>query len=346
MKKIVASILSIAITVLVASTIAAVAAEKKPKTIYLGSAYSGGFGKPYSGGVIGIVHARALLEEEFKKDGIKIEWFFFKGAGPATNEALANKTIDFAYIGDLPAIVGKANGLKTKFIAPGSKWTHVYISVPNDSKITTIKELKGKKVAIAKGTNAQLTFARILEANGLTEKDLKLYNLGLADGGSALKTKDIDAAVYWTDQLNLRTLGVSKIIYSTKEAPVDWRNTGGFYVTEAFAKQYPEITKRVVKAYVKAARWGSEEKNKEELFQIGVKAGTPLAAIREEFAGRSAKDINSISFDDAYVKHYVEGAVFAKERGLIRKTFDVHAWIDRSYLDEALRDLKLEGYWK
>ena len=49
------------------------------------------------------------LEEEFKKDGVKVQWTFFKGAGPAVNEALVNKQLDFAWQGDLPSIVHRAS---------------------------------------------------------------------------------------------------------------------------------------------------------------------------------------------------------------------------------------------
>jgi sulfonate transport system substrate-binding protein len=328
------------------SALPAHAAENKPKVVRIGSAYTAGYGKPYSGGIIGLVHAQGLLEEEFKNDGIKIEWYFFKGAGPATNESLANTAIDFAYIGDLPAIVGRAGGLKTKFIAGGSKWTNVYVAVPPDSQIKTIQELKGKRVGLFKGTNAHLTFARILAANGLKESDLRIYNLGIADLDAALKTKNIDASVAWTNNIILRTQGNAKIIYSTKTSPRDWRNTGGFYVTEKFANTYPDITKRIVRRYVEAAKWGSDEVNRKAFLDFTAKAGVPRAISVEEIEGRTLKDINDPLFDAEYVNHYVGGVAFAKEKGLIRNTFDVNTWIDRSYLDAALRELKLEGYWK
>ncbi len=333
------------ITVIVFGATSSQAAQNKPNIVRIGSAYSAGYGKPYGAGIIGIVHAKGLLEEEFKNDGIKFDWAFFKGAGPATNESLANHAIDFAYIGDLPAIVGRAGGLKTKFIAGGSKYTNVYVGVPNDSKITSIKDLKGKRVGLFKGTNAHLTLSRILEANNLKESDLKIYNLGIADLDAALKTKNIDASVAWTNLLLLRSQGNAKIIYSTKQSPRDWRNTGGFYVTEKFAKEYPDITRRIVKVYVEAAKWASDEKNRNEYLDIAVKGGTPRAVALEEIEGRTLKDVNDVLFDKDYVNHYAGGIVFAKERGLIRNTFDVNTWIDRSYLDAALKELKLENFW-
>ncbi|STV79480.1 alkanesulfonates-binding protein [Klebsiella michiganensis] len=52
----------------------------------------------------------------FKPQGVEVQWQFFKGAGPAVNEALANRQLDFVYLGDLAAIIGKANGLPTRLL--------------------------------------------------------------------------------------------------------------------------------------------------------------------------------------------------------------------------------------
>lgn len=342
MKKLLSSFLIIS---LLAEANFAFAQEKKPKVIYIGSAYGGGYGKPYSSGTVGIIHVQGLLEEEFKKDGIKIEWYFFKGAGPAVNEAVANGTLDFAYQGDLPSIIGKAGGLKTKLIAAGSVRSNVYVAVPSDSSIVSIKDLKGKKVGVFRGTNAHLTINRILGANNLTEKDLKLYNLGQADADAALSSKDIDAGFYWFNLLNLRTLGLVRIIYSTKEAPDNWKNFGGFLVTEKFAREYPEIVKRVVKVYVKAAQWGSQEENREELFRLFAKSGTPFSSWKEEHEGDLLKIRNSPLLDEFFFFHYKEGVTFSKEKSLIRNIFDVDKWIDKSYLESALKELGLENYW-
>jgi sulfonate transport system substrate-binding protein len=329
------------------------AEEKKPKVIRVGSAYGGGYGKPFSLGTIGIVHAKGLLEEEFKKDGIKIEWYFFKGAGPATNEAIANNTLDFAYIGDLPSIVGRAAGLKTKLLAAGSVRADIYILVPIDSSVSSLRELKGKKFGIFKGINAQLAFSRITEAIGLNpDKDLKLYNLQTADIESALASKDIDAGIAG---LRLRDLGLVKVLFSTNFAlpgidsslkvPMQWKPTGALFVTEKFANEYPDITRRVVKSYIEAANWGSEEENREELFQLWAKQGTPLSIIKEMYAGRTTKDINSPIIDDYYFTHYRDAIADAKEKKFIRNTFDLDKWIDRSYLDAALKELGLENFW-
>ena len=84
----------------------------------IGVAAAGG-GDPvtFSGSSLGIVRNQQLLEKAFAGSGTEVQWFFFKGAGPAVNEALSNQQLDFAYQGDLPAVVGRSNGLDTRLLA-------------------------------------------------------------------------------------------------------------------------------------------------------------------------------------------------------------------------------------
>src|ERR1019366_3351178 len=82
--------------------LAALAQAQNVSSIRIGVA-TGGVGNPPRTGssALGIANAQGLLEKEFEKDGIKIDWIFFKGAGPAVNEALGNKQLDLAWQGDL-----------------------------------------------------------------------------------------------------------------------------------------------------------------------------------------------------------------------------------------------------
>lgn len=99
-----------------AFAVSPVYAEKLSK-VRIGVATAGG-GEPITwGGSPGsVARLNSWIEEAFKDDGVDVEWVFFKGAGPAVNEALSNKQIDFAYHGDLPSVVGRANGLKTRVL--------------------------------------------------------------------------------------------------------------------------------------------------------------------------------------------------------------------------------------
>jgi sulfonate transport system substrate-binding protein len=320
---------------------------KKPKVIRIASANAGGYGKPFSFGTIGVAHVKGLIEEEFKNDGIKIEWYMFALGGPATNEAFANGTIDFgAHLGSYTSVIPTAAGIKIRLIAADTHLQNFYLAVPYDSPINSIKDLKGKKIGITKGAAGRIILARVLDSVGLKEKDVKLINLFAADTLNALAAKDIDAGnVGTTGGFALRRQGVIRIFYGGKDVPLKWRNVTGLFVTEKFANEYPDIVKRVVKAYVKAAYFESKEENRQETIAIWCKRGDPIEDVKEDFAGLSFKRTNSPLLDEFHVAHYKRDVDFAFENGMIKRKFDVDKWVDRSYLDAALKELGLENYW-
>src|SRR5688572_33153326 len=86
------------------------------------------------------MHLRGMLEDEFRKDGIQINWSFLRGAGPAVNELFANGLLDFSLLGDLPSIVGRASGLEYKLIAGSSVRGNIYLAVPADSSVQRSEE--------------------------------------------------------------------------------------------------------------------------------------------------------------------------------------------------------------
>ncbi len=328
------------------ATSATAADAKKPAVIRIGTAFTAGNSRPFSLQTIGVLHQQGLLEEEFKKDGIKIEWVFFKGVSPAVNEAFANDTIDIGATSELGAIIAKAGGLKIKLIASGSTRGNSYLAVPIDSPAEKVEDLKGAKLATSNATNFQLAFERILQLKGLTHKDFKAYNLGPADGVAALASKDINGAVYGTQLFAPRRLGLVKIIYSTRDDfPDKWKSFSGIFVTEKFAKDYPEVTERFLKVFAKAARWASDENNREAYFLAQAKTGTPVNDIREDAEGTLLSVKNTPLIDDFVIGHFRDTIQFALERGLIRKAFDVNSFIDASFLEAALKDEGLEHFW-
>lgn len=299
-----------------------------------------------SGTSIAVAHATGAIEQEFKPDNVKIEWYFFKGAGPAVNEALSNRQIDFAFQGDLPSIIGKAAGLKTRLVLATGIRTNIYLAVPPGSQIRSVKDLKGKRVAIFKGTNAQLPIDRLLAAHGLTEKDLRVVNLDTATAQAALTTKDIDAVFGAYDLIKLRDKGVARIVYTSRgDSPVFTRQSH-MLVTDEFAAKYPDQTRRFVKAVVKAARWSSDEANREEVFRMWARTGTAkIEHWREDYEGQALRTRLSPLFDPFLTDRYKEAVEHAYQFRLIRRKFEVDPWIDRSFLNAALKELKLESYW-
>src|SRR5689334_4129255 len=290
---------------LLAGSLSSARAEDKPSVIRIAFPGVGIGNRPYVGGhSTAVAHLRGMFEEEFKKDGIEVVWTFVRGAGPAVNELYANGLADFSLLGDLPSIIGKAGGLNTRILAATAIRGNTYLAVPADSPISSIKDLKGKRVGIFKGTNIQLAVAKLLEANGLSEKDIRAMNMDNATSRAALITKDVDAVFGGNDLLSLRDQGAAKIVYRSQGDPRYLRHCS-FIGTDDFIKKYPEVTKRVVKTLVLAAKWmGDQEANPTQVFNLWTKSGVRFADYKEDFQGQSIRVLASPLLDEYLVSQY------------------------------------------
>ncbi len=319
-------------------------AAEKPKVIRF--AFPGStivLGKP-SALINNLIVDQQLLEKEFSKDGIKIEVSNFVTAGPGVNEALAAGLADFANYGDFPIVTGKAGGLKTKFILSTDLGANTYIIGRTDLHIKSVKELKGRSFGIFKGTNLQPPFIKLLQANGLTEKDVRTVNLNTTDAQAALIAKSIDAIGIGADR-PVVDLGVGEVIGDTNQLPLSTRATTGLVVQEDFAKRYPDIVKRVVKVYLQANRFASDEKNREALLKILVNTGAKYKYLKSEYALLPLKVRHNPLLTQGNTVHYKDLVDFSERNKLIRKKYDVDQWIDKSYEQAALKELGLENYW-
>jgi sulfonate transport system substrate-binding protein len=319
----------------------------KPSVIRIAFPGVGVGNRPFVGGhSTAVLHLKGLLDEEFKKDGIQIAWTFLRGAGPAVNELYANGLADFSLLGDLPSIVGRASGLRTRVLAATAIRGNTYVAVPADSSIQSLKDLKGKKVAVFKGTNIQLAVAKLLEANGLSEKAIRAINMDQATSRAALITKDIDAAFGGPELLALRDQGAARIVYRTNGDPAFLRHCS-FVGSEDFIKKYPAITERVIKQLVIAAKWISDQdKSPAPVFQLWAKSGVPFSNYKEDNLGQSLKVLSSPLIDPYLTSQYKQQIAGAKRYGLIKTSFDFDAWADTRFLRQALKELGLENYWE
>jgi sulfonate transport system substrate-binding protein len=319
-----------------------------PSVIRIGYPGVGVGNRPASfGNSIATLHLRGALEDEFKKDGIKIQWTFLRGAGPAVNELFANGLLDFSHLGDLPSVVGRASGLKYKVLGSSGVRGNVYVSVPADSSVKGLKELRGKKVAVQKGTSTHLAALKILESAGLTEKDVRLINMDTNTAKSAIVTKDIDAAFGQADWLGLQDQGVSRVIFTTKGGEAKLTSNGLFLGSDDFIHKYPDITKRVLKAFVLTTKWlADNEKEPTPIFQLWTKSGNTFTSFKRDWQGENLKYKTSPLVDPYVASRYKLQIDEAKRLGLTRTTFSFDEWVDTSFLNQALKELNLQDFWQ
>ena len=321
-------------------------AQTSPTFIRFGSPELGTGAKPFPGGnPLAVVKARGWLEEEFAKDNIKIEWTFFRGAGPAVNEALASKQLDLVFLGDLASVIGRARGLPTRLVAITGRGSNSYLAVAPGSDIKTFADLKGRKVSVLKGTAYQRPFDALLAEAGLTEKDVKLVNMDWPTSKAAVINKDVDATFGGSDLFMLRDKGVTLPV-STKGRGPAYAIYASVLATDEFATRYPAVTARIVRQIVRASQWASDEANRAALFALwGENSGQGIAAFQAELEGESLLARHSPLIDDAAVSVYKSVVADALKLGLIKQGFDVDAWVAPQFVDASVKELKLDRLW-
>ncbi|MBC3496474.1 ABC transporter substrate-binding protein [Pseudomonas sp. SWRI100] len=320
-------------------TLNAHAAESaKPESIRIAVPDLSAGSKHSAGGVVDVLRDQQLLEKEFAKDGIRIDWHFFKGAGPVVNEALANGKADFAYLGDLAAIVGKANGLDTRVLSAGVRGVKSYLGVVPGSGIKTLHDLKGKRVAVFRGTANQLSFASALASQGLSERDLKVINLDFNAANAAIAAKQIDATWGLSNLLSLRERGLV-------ELPVNSRDLQGAGSTQAvllgtgeFIRQHPDLVQRLVNAQEQATAWLRDEHNRDAYVDlVANNASWPRSILSDDLAKENLAHYFDPRLDADFLAQLQQGVDLAAKERLIRRGFQVADWVEPRFLDAALQ---------
>ncbi|HTW26181.1 MAG TPA: ABC transporter substrate-binding protein [Acetobacteraceae bacterium] len=322
--------------------------QADPVVIRIGYPGVGVDNRPYAyGDTASLARAGHYVEDEFRNDpGVKIEWTFFRGAGPAVNEAIAGGQLDFAAgLGDLPSIVGRSHGLATHFLMPAEERDTLYLAVTPQSDIRRIADLAGKRVAEFRGTNLQIAADRVLAAHGLTERNVRFINMDQANTIAALTAGQIDGAFGDLEMLDLQRRGIVRIAYSTKGDDPTFGRNAAVFVTDAFERAHPDLVQRVVTAFVRAAAYGSDERHRTQVFALWGLAGIPETAFADDFAGTTLAGRLTPVIDPYILARYRDQAARAKSYGLLRRDVDIDHWIEPKYLDVALHSLHLEHYW-
>ena len=198
-----------------------------------------------------VLKERALLEKELEKDGVGIRWVQALGSNKAL-EFLNAGSIDFGSTAGAAALIGRINGnpIKSIYVYSRPEWTALVTR--KDTSINKIEDLKGRRVAVTRGTDPHIFLVRALRSVGLSERDITPVLLQHPDGKTALVRGDVDAWAGLDPMMaQAQVEDGARLFYRSKEA-----NTWGILnASDDFLKQYPDVTRRVIAVYEEARKY-------------------------------------------------------------------------------------------
>lgn len=287
----------------------------------------------FIGGVAGVAQEKKYIDDELSKAGYKVEYKPFAAAGPAVNEALTAKEVDIAIYADFPGILSKSKGVETSLIGIADNYITSAIIVKADSTISSVKDLKGKKIGFAKGTYMQKYLYQILDANGIAQSDVELINT--TDFDSALYGGAIDALVVTDTQEAIQVLSkkTARTIDTSKNHP-DITAQSVVIGNSKFLAENKEAAVALFKALKEAKTLMKE--NTGEAYDVLTKSGLDKEATKSLYGKDNGKfDYVSLKVDDAAKKKINDSKKFMLDNNLISKDYDIDKWVDNSFYEEA-----------
>jgi sulfonate transport system substrate-binding protein len=275
-----------------------------------------------------VLKQQGLLEKEFEKDGIGIRWVQSLGSNKAL-EFLNAGSIDFGSTAGSAALLARINSnpVKSIYVFSRPEWTALVTR--KDTSINKIEDLKGKRVAVTRGTDPHIFLVRALLSVGLSEKDIQPVLLQHPDGKTALIRGDVDAWAGLDPMMaQAQVEDGARLFYRNKDA-----NTWGILnSSEDFLKAYPELTKRVLGVYEQARKYCLGHYDDEKRVFMDV-TKLPDAVVDIQLKERTELTFNKIGQPQR--DSILEAGLALQKAGVIQPNVDVR---------QALNDLVDDRY--
>jgi sulfonate transport system substrate-binding protein len=268
-----------------------------------------------------VLKDKGLLEKEFAKDGIGIRWVQTLGSNKAL-EFLSAGSIDFGSSAGSAALVAKINGnpIKSVYVYSQPEWTALVTR--KDTAINKIEDLKGKRVAVTRGTDPHIFLVRALLSKNLTEKDITPVLLQHPDGKTALIRGDVDAWAGLDPMMaQAEVEDGARLFYRNKSA-----NTWGILnVREEFLKDHPDLVKRVIAVYEEARKYSIANYDEEKkAFQAATKLSDAVADI--QLKQRTDLQYNKIGAEQR--DSILQAGIALQKAGIIKADVNVEKSLD------------------
>lgn len=267
-----------------------------------------------------VLKDKGFLEQELAKDGISVRWVQSLGSNKAL-EFLNAGSLDFGSTAGAAALIGKINGnpIKAIYVFSRPEWTALVTR--KDTGIAKVEDLKGKRIAVTRGTDPHIFLVRALQEAKLTEKDVRLVLLQHPDGRTALERGDVDAWAGLDPLMAAAEIESGATLFHRNPAANTW---GILNVSETFAKDNPALVQRVLKAYEQARAYALA--NPAELKKtLETYTKLPAPVIERQL---QRTELTHSTIGQAQIDTILAAGLALQQAGVIPATTDVRAAVD------------------
>jgi sulfonate transport system substrate-binding protein len=264
-----------------------------------------------------VLKQRNTLEQRFKNS--KIVWLEFP-AGPQLLEALSAGSLDFGLTGDSPPVFAQAANKDLLYVgAEPPKPESSAILVQAASTIKTLADLKGKRIAVQKGSSAHFLLVQAVKKAGLAWTDIQPIYLAPADARAAFERGSVDAWAIWDPYYGAAELSFKPRVLSNGRG---LSNNNSFYLaSRGFVENYPGTVLSLLDELTKADRY--VQQNRKEVTQLIADVSGLNFATVQLFLSRRSDPSPTTVIDPAMVADQQRVADSFKEIGLIPRAVKV-----------------------
>ena len=210
-------------------------------------------------GLLSLLKGRGTLEKRLAPLGVTVKWTEFT-AGPVQLEALNVGSIDFGDVGEAPPIFAQAAGAPLAYVgATVPRPASEAVLVPKGSAIKTVADLKGKKIALNKGSNVHSFLVKLLEKHGLTYADVNPVFLPPSDARAAFEKGSVDAWVIWDPFLAAAEKALDATVLADATGVVG--NRAYYFSSLGYVDKNADVLKVVIEELDKVDQWGAANRS-------------------------------------------------------------------------------------
>ena len=279
-----------------------------------------------------VAKEKGWLEEAFKEEGVEINWTEFQ-SGPPQFEGIAAGKLDITEVGNTPPLSAQAAGIDFKEVALLSAGeTSNALLLPEGSAITSVKDLVGKKVAVAKGSSAFGLLYAAFKQEGVDPSKVEVIQLQPDEAQPSFENGSVDVWATWEPFVSYQTVNNNaKKLVQGKDV-----NTYGSMFTiaqTAFTEEHPELLEVYLKVYLEATKWVQD--NPDEAVQFYADLKEIDSSVVEEVLKNAPYEVQIIN--EKVISSQQSAADLFVEEKVFTNKIDVTEVVENKFIENVLK---------